>query len=168
MVNYLAYGAVGLALALAVLAFRLPSLEQKTARPRAPILRAIYVYLGFAFALALSGFAFEYFKPPSTPSEREAVLQNKLIEAERSVERLQFAANEASSVLTVLNQTRDRTLTRLEAALSKPDSDPSLREFLGDLRYLHGQLRRLELGRPFLDEKVRYELRADPTRSTEH
>jgi hypothetical protein len=61
--NFLAYGAIGLGLALAVLAYRLLSKEQqRTGQPRAPLLNAIYVFMGFTLLLAAGGFAGEYLK----------------------------------------------------------------------------------------------------------
>jgi AICAR transformylase/IMP cyclohydrolase PurH len=61
MTNFLAYGAIGLGLALAVLAYRLLSKEQdRKAAARGPILTATYVFMAFALVLAAGGFVSEY------------------------------------------------------------------------------------------------------------
>lgn len=63
MTNYLAYGAIGFGLALAVLAFRLLSKEQARAgQPRASLLKSIYVFMLFALTLSTGGFINEYLK----------------------------------------------------------------------------------------------------------
>lgn len=59
--EFLAYGAIGLGLALAILAYRLLSKEQE--RPgsaRAPVLRAIYVFMAFSLVLVGGGLVKEY------------------------------------------------------------------------------------------------------------
>jgi hypothetical protein len=58
----LSYGAIGLGLALAVLAFMLLAAEQKIAKPRQKIMTAIYVYMSFSLLLAGGGFAIEVYK----------------------------------------------------------------------------------------------------------
>ena len=60
--NFLAYGAVGLGLALAVLAYLLLRQEQGIAKPRNEIIKAIYMFMGFALILSLSGFVGEFLK----------------------------------------------------------------------------------------------------------
>lgn len=63
MANYLAYGAIGLGLALGVLAYRLLAREQE--RPgaaRTPLLRATYIFMGFGLLLAAGGFVSEYLR----------------------------------------------------------------------------------------------------------
>jgi hypothetical protein len=62
MSEYLKYGAIGLGLALAVLAFLLLQREQKVARPRKEIVKTIYVFMGFALFLSVAGFLLEYAK----------------------------------------------------------------------------------------------------------
>ena len=62
MADFLRYGAIGLGLALAVLAFQLLQREQKVPRPRMSIIKTIYVFLGFALVLSALGFALEYAK----------------------------------------------------------------------------------------------------------
>jgi hypothetical protein len=60
--NFLAYGAIGLGLALAVLAYLLLRQEQSVAKPRKEIVKAIYVFMGFALVLRLGGFVSEFLK----------------------------------------------------------------------------------------------------------
>lgn len=60
--NFLAYGAIGLGLALAILAYKLLSQEQKLRAPRKQIVRAIYVFMAFALTLSAGGFVGEYLK----------------------------------------------------------------------------------------------------------
>jgi hypothetical protein len=58
----LSYGAIGLGFLLAFMAYLLLSGEQKRAQPRQSIIRAIYSFMIFAFALAFLGFANEFAK----------------------------------------------------------------------------------------------------------
>jgi hypothetical protein len=53
LLDFLAYGALGISLALAILAYRLLSKEQDKETVRPPILKAIRGYLIFAFTLSL-------------------------------------------------------------------------------------------------------------------
>ena len=54
------YGAAGLGLALAVLAYRLLSQEQSIKQPRPAVVQAIYAFMVFALLLAVAGFVSEY------------------------------------------------------------------------------------------------------------
>jgi hypothetical protein len=61
MTAYLSYGAIGLGLALAVLAYKLLSREQeRPADARPTILRGAYVFMTFALVLAAGGFVSEF------------------------------------------------------------------------------------------------------------
>jgi hypothetical protein len=60
--SILAYGAVGLGLALATLSYRLLAKEQNENPPRRMILNATYVFMVFSLLLAAGGFATEYLK----------------------------------------------------------------------------------------------------------
>lgn len=60
--NFLAYGAIGLGLALALLAYLLLRQEQGKVKPRKEIIKAIYVFMGFALILSLGGFVGEFLK----------------------------------------------------------------------------------------------------------
>lgn len=56
----LSYGVVGLGCVLAILAYRLLSLEQdRVAGPNAEMLRSIYIYMGFSLLIAGIGFGSE-------------------------------------------------------------------------------------------------------------
>jgi hypothetical protein len=59
LVNFLSYGAIGLGLALAILAYLLLRTEQAVARPRRQIMTAIYVFMAFSLVLSVAGFASE-------------------------------------------------------------------------------------------------------------
>ena len=62
MSEYLRYGAIGLVLALAILAYLLLQREQKVTRPRKEIIKTIYVFMGFALFLSVAGVVLEYAK----------------------------------------------------------------------------------------------------------
>lgn len=61
MENFLAYGAVGLGLALALLTFRIIQSEQKKDQPRSSIIKTTYAFMILAIILSLSGFVVESF-----------------------------------------------------------------------------------------------------------
>ena len=52
-IDFLAYGAIGIALALAILAYRLLSREQKNEQVREPMLKAIRNYFVLSIVLSL-------------------------------------------------------------------------------------------------------------------
>ena len=64
--NYLAYGAIGIAMATAVLAFRLLSREQKKEHPNESILKMIKWFIGLAVFFAVFFGAIEIFKGGAT------------------------------------------------------------------------------------------------------
>lgn len=100
MVSYLAYGAIGLALALAVLAYRLLAQEQRSKMPRKQILSAINVYLGFALTLALAGFAAEFFK--KAPVDEGALRE----EVRTATQRAADAETKRRDMVADINKTR--------------------------------------------------------------
>ena len=65
----LRYGAIGLGLALSVLAFLLLRTEQKQAKPRRQILTAVYVFMSFSLLLSVGGFVSEYVRSQSTADQ---------------------------------------------------------------------------------------------------
>ena len=101
MANYLVYGAVGLGLVLAVLAYRLLSKEQE--RPgatRASLLRATYVFMAFALALAAGGFASEYLKSDASQ------IGTVRAELEKTTSELQALRSKHQEVREGLNVSR--------------------------------------------------------------
>jgi hypothetical protein len=77
----LRYGAIGLGLALSVLAFLLLRTEQKQAKPRRQILTAVYVFMSFSLLLSVGGFVSEYVRSQATADERAIEALNKKIDA---------------------------------------------------------------------------------------
>jgi hypothetical protein len=60
MVTFLAYGAIGLGLALAILSFKLLRIEQTLPEPRPSVFRAIYAFMLMTVVLTALGFISEY------------------------------------------------------------------------------------------------------------
>lgn len=60
MMTYLAYGAIGLGLSLAILNFHLLRNEQLLNNPRPQMLRAIYAFMCLTLLLTIAGFTSEY------------------------------------------------------------------------------------------------------------
>ncbi len=87
MSEYLRYGAIGLGLALAVLAFLLLQQEQKIAKPRKEIIKTIYVFMGFALVLSIFGFSLEHFK-----SSQEAAQLGNSTESTNKLARVRAAS----------------------------------------------------------------------------
>ena len=72
----LAYGIIGLGLALAILAYRLLAAEQKIEKPRPAIITSIYVFMTFSIGLTCIGVFFELKKLPSpTPVGPQSLAQ---------------------------------------------------------------------------------------------
>jgi len=87
MADFLRYGAMGLGLALALLAFFLLKEEQRMSRPRAVMVKTIHVFMAFALALTCLGFALEYLK-----STQAAAAQGSSKHAEAKLDRIRAAA----------------------------------------------------------------------------
>lgn len=113
----LGYGAIGLGLLLAVLAFRLLRREQQQGSLRAAMLRAVYAFMAFSLVLTLAGFWVE---------ARRDVLERRL-EARQAMER-----EIAASLAIILEQ---KELAALESRAS--------REIRGHIRLLKASLERL-------------------------
>lgn len=60
LANILNYGAVGLGLALAILAYLLLAREQRLSRPRLVTINVVYTFMALAFSLFIVGFVGEY------------------------------------------------------------------------------------------------------------
>ncbi|MFO7940700.1 MAG: hypothetical protein R6U66_13215 [Bacteroidales bacterium] len=74
--DFLTYGALGIALALAILAYRLLSKEQDREAIRPPILRAIKGYLVFALLLSVFFGTTDYFTTPETSNYSNQQIEN--------------------------------------------------------------------------------------------
>ena len=110
--QFLAYGAIGVGLALALLAYRLLSKEMDMTVPRPVVIRAIYVFMAFALVLASAGFVSEYL------TKTDVQLQTEL--AKLKQER---------------NSLRDRFRTTCDYIRTTPhlDANPPARKGLSDL-----------------------------------
>jgi hypothetical protein len=148
MANYLAYGAIGLGLALAVLAYRLLSKEQE--RPgaaRGPLLRATYVFMAFALALAAGGFVSEYLK--SEASQIGAVradlekTSGELQVLRTKHQEVREGLNVSRTVMRSLMDLKQGKVTRLKQLdpLS-PEYVPLVKEIQADLELLDKGLRK--------------------------
>lgn len=94
--KFLTYGAIGLGLALAILAYRLLSKEQSLAKPRREMFRPIYVFMLFSTVLFLTGFVLEFIK--ADPGKLAAALKEKA-ELEQQVAKLNKDQSEAGAEL---------------------------------------------------------------------
>jgi hypothetical protein len=140
MVNFLAYGAIGLGLALAILAYRLLAKEQQRDAPvRRPILTAIYVFMGFALVLAAGGFASEYLKSdaPST-----SALRKELAELQEKHRKVESGLNNSRTLMLSLMDLKDGKVERLRQLDPKsPEFVPLVLEIQSDLTQLDRSLR---------------------------
>ena len=152
MSNYLAYGAIGLGLALAVLAFRLLSKEQE--RPgatRAPLLRATYVFMAFALALAAGGFVSEYLKSDA------AQIGSVRTELEKTTSELQALRAKHQEMRENLNVSRTVMRSLMDLKQGKvtrlKQLDPLSPEYVPLVKEIQGDLESLDKGfRKVLDE----------------
>lgn len=94
--KFLAYGAIGLGLALAVLAYRLLSKEQAQPRPRREMFKPIYVFMAFSLVLCLTGFALEFAK---SGAGKMAAVEKQNEELLQLVEKLKADQAAAGSAL---------------------------------------------------------------------
>ena len=108
-IDFLKYGAIGIALVLAILSFRLLSKEQEKEKADKLILNSIRNYMIFALVITfLFGFL-EFFKPGSTTPDNEALTQLERLW------KINFSGEQLDTTLTL-------KVDRLEAFLRKPAS----------------------------------------------
>jgi hypothetical protein len=120
MSNYLAYGAIGLGLALAVLAYRLLAKEQeRKGSARGPVLGATYVFMGFALILAAGGFVSEYLKsdasqigPVRIDLERT---RTELQDLKAKHQELRASLTTSREVMKTLMDVKQGSVTRLKS-----------------------------------------------------
>ena len=117
--NLLSYGAIGLGLGLASLAYLLLRTEQRVSRPRKQIVTAIYVFMIFALVLSAAGFVSEYLR-----SDASAVpeLRRELAAKEQALAGL----STLQRVLDALMNVKDRKIERLKHLDPKDPSYASL------------------------------------------
>nr|WP_320016714.1 hypothetical protein [uncultured Desulfobacter sp.] len=106
--NFLAYGAIGLGLALAVLAYLLLRKEQGVAKPRTEIIKAIYVFMGFALILSLGGFVGELLKSDAASIVQvRAQLDEKTKKLEEMEEKYRLVDQKLSSSRMLMQSLMD-------------------------------------------------------------
>lgn len=94
----LRYGAIGLGLGLAVLAFWLLRNEQQVAKPRRQILTAVYVFMSFSLLLSVGGFVSEYVRSQSTADQRAIEeLKARADDLDKQVKEKEAALNNLKS-----------------------------------------------------------------------
>ena len=124
LLEFLSYGAVGLGLALAVLAYFLLKNEQKNKNIRIRMLTSIYAFMGFSIILTFMGFASEYLKDSKFED-----IEDKLLVAVK--------------VLDALMQQKEGKVARLETL---DPSDPAyfalVNEIQNDLASIDQQLKK--------------------------
>lgn len=139
MEQFLAYGAIGLGLALAILAYRLLSKEQeRPGNARAPVLRAIYVFMAFSLVLVGGGLVKEYLgSEGSKIGEVRADLEKARSELEALQEKHQNMSegvNVSSAVMESLMHLKVGKVTRLKGLNpSEPAYAQLVQEIVADL-----------------------------------
>ena len=148
MVNFLAYGAIGLGLALAVLAYRLLAKEQDRKAPaRRSILTATYVFMGFALVLATGGFVGEYLKSDAASMSglREQLDEKTKLLAELQEEHRKVTSglDNSRALINSLMSLKEGKVERLKQLdPNAPEFVPLVREIQADLTQLDTSLRK--------------------------
>lgn len=109
LIGFLPYGAMGLGLALAWLAYQLLRYEQARSKPRASFLIAIYVFMTFSLTSVVFGYVSEHFKPDVSENR---TLHSQLLEKTQEVEDLKARIN---SVDKTLNLVRGKIRSLMDA-----------------------------------------------------
>ena len=105
VIDFLQYGAIGLGLALAVLAYLLLQKEQAVAKPRREIVKAIYVFMGFSLVLASAGFGAEYARSDAASvGKLRAELEERARNLSTVEEKYRQTAQELSSSRSLIYQ----------------------------------------------------------------
>ncbi|MEO1434281.1 MAG: hypothetical protein AAFV80_02010 [Bacteroidota bacterium] len=161
-IDFLKYGAIGIALVLAILSFRLLSKEQEKEKADKLILNSIRNYMIFALVITfLFGFL-EFFKPGSTLPDNEAQTQLERLW------KIKFGSEAADTTLS-LKVDRIETFLRKPATPSQPDEPIDVavvcKEYTDQVKVLQDQLaaaQRSEGGFYGSITKLRRELSKDP------
>jgi hypothetical protein len=121
--KFLTYGAVGLGLALALLAAALLATEQRrTNQPRVKMLRALHIFMAFAFAMSLLGYAGDYLKYNTTELRRKfEETSSELDRVKRNNQILKTRLSNAKTVFTALTRLKGQELGRLEDIRDHPN-----------------------------------------------
>jgi len=146
MTSYLAYGAVGLGLALAVLAYRLLTKEQDMKTPRQMLVNAIYVFMGFSLVLTGAGFVSEYVKSDASSIDRvRAELSDKtkqLTDLQERYAAVEQALTTSRTVMQSLMDIKQGKVSRLKQLDPKaPEYVPLVQEIQADLERLDKSLK---------------------------
>lgn len=149
MITYLSYGAIGLGLALSVLAFNLIRSEQKIVVPRLSILIASYFFMVFSIIMSVLGFSFEYIsknesllKSMRTISDLTAALDNMKDNAE-ALKNIVYKFEKMKSVLDSLTSIKGDKLTYMQRMqLNDANTAESIRELKTDLTNLNRAMRK--------------------------
>jgi hypothetical protein len=134
--NFLSYGAIGLGLALAILAYLLLRTEQQVARPRKPIMTAIYVFMAFSLALSAAGFASEYLRSDAATIPE---LRHELAEKTKTLSGLSSSRQVLDALMDVKGGKIER-LKRLDPA--DPSYVPLVQEIQRDLEAIDQNIRK--------------------------
>ena len=143
--NFLAYGAIGLGLALAVLSYFLLRKEQEMVKPGSEAIKAIYVFMFFSLALSAGAFVAESFKSDATSVEqlkadvtqKTAELEKTELEYRQIEQRLSNARSQMQSVMNI-KEGKIARMNQLDP--SKPEYPALVREIQKDLEEIDDEL----------------------------
>ncbi|HET8580656.1 MAG TPA: hypothetical protein VFL31_06635 [Nitrospiraceae bacterium] len=136
LANLLSYGAIGLGLALAILAYLLLRTEQRVARPRKSIITAIYVFMCFSLVLSGAGFASEYLRSDAATLPE---MRKELAEKTKTLTNL----SSSRQVLDALVDVKDGKIERLKQLdPSNPSYVPLVQEIQRDLEVIDQSIRK--------------------------
>ncbi len=145
LAKFLAYGAIGLGLALAVLSFFLLRKEQDMVTPRRELIKAIYVFMFFSIVLSAGAFVTESFKPnpvsldqlQADVAQKTAALQQVELEHRKIEQRLSSARSQMQSVMNL----KEGKLARMRTLdPTKPEFPTLVREIQKDLEAIDVEL----------------------------
>ena len=145
IVSLVSYGVVGLGGLLAYFSYSLLRKEQSKDEPRTQVLSSIKFYLGFSFALCLTGLASEYMK---SDDEDLSQIKNQIFEKEKEIVMLRDRLSEAQSkigesraVMSSLLNLKQGALKDIEDVAGKTlVNDDRLRRFRTTLERIDSQM----------------------------
>lgn len=141
----LAYGAIGLGLALAALSFLLLRKEQDKDKPRGELIKAIYVFMVFSLALSAGAFVAESLKPDQVSvtqlqtelAQKTTELAAVQLENRKIEQRLSSARSQMQSVMNI----KEGKIARMNTLdPSKPEFPALVREVQQDLERIDSEL----------------------------
>jgi predicted PurR-regulated permease PerM len=124
----LSYGAPGLALALAILAYWLLRREQTIPKPRRDILKTIYVFMAFALILALVGFI--------TAFKTNQEVSQTVFKTNQQISELKNARSKVEALMVLKEGKVDRLLEQLG-----PNANE---QFFREIREIQTDLREID------------------------